>query len=77
MVEHLPDLELILNLFEIFLIVLALDRDDLEGVLLCVGAAADVKDGAVRALAERIDDGVFPDAFSAHGCFPNERRWQS
>ena len=41
MVEQLPDAELVLGLFEVFLIARRLDRYDLEGVLLGVLGAAD------------------------------------
>ena len=43
MVEHLGDAELVLGLVEELLVVGAVDGDDLEGVVLAVGGAADVQ----------------------------------
>ena len=56
MVEHLGDAELVLGLLEELLVLLAVDRHDLERVVLRVVAAADVQDGAVSARAERAED---------------------
>ena len=53
-------LELVLGLVEELLVLRAVDRHDLQGVLLAVGAAADVQDGAVGAGAERAEDLKLP-----------------
>ena len=64
--EHLGDAEFVLGLFEELLVVGTVDGHDLEGVVLAVGGAADVKDLAVGAGAERADDGEFADLQFAH-----------